>query len=148
MKKRLVWFALLNKRLFKRVSFWLILAAVPALVLALSLLSGQESGVTTVAVYAEDASDPAAGDVLRRLEAQKSVVRFLSCDSEREAKRLVQTCRADTAWILPADLSERIDQRGGGESTRLVTVYAREGDDILRSLTREKLFAALYPTLA
>ena len=148
MKKRFLWFALLNKRLMKRVSFWLILAAVPVLVLALSLLSGKDSGVATVAVFAEDTSDPAADAVLQRLTTQKSVMQFLTCSSEREAKRLVETCRADTAWILPADLSERIDRRGGGESTRLVTVYSREGDDILRSLTREKLFAAIYPELA
>ena len=44
MKRFFLWFALLNKRLARRASFWLILAAVPLLVLALGLLADQESG--------------------------------------------------------------------------------------------------------
>ena len=148
MKRMLLWFALMNKRLFRRVSFWLILAAVPLLVLALGLLAQQESGVTTIALFAEDEADPAAAAILARLAEGKSVMRYVRCGSEREAKRLVSTARADVAWIFPADLSARIDKRAGGEDTRLVTVYAREGEDILQSLTREKLFAALYPELA
>ena len=41
MKRIFLWFVLLNKRLSRRVSFWLILAAVPLLVLALGLLAAQ-----------------------------------------------------------------------------------------------------------
>ncbi len=148
MKRVFIWFALLNKRLFRRVSFWLILAAVPLLVLSLRLLSEQESGVTTVALYAEDAEDPAAGAALDRLTTQKSVMRYILCDSERAAKSLVASGRADMAWVFPADLSARIDQRGGGESARLARIYTCEGGGILQSLTREKLFAAVYPELA
>ena len=148
MKRFLLWFSLLNKRLMKRLSFWLILAAVPLLVLALGLLAEQESGVATIAIYAEDEADPAAAAVLDRLEGQKSVMHYLRCASEREASALVATSRADVAWIFPEDLSARIEARSGGENVRLVHVYTREGDDILQSLTREKLFAALYPELA
>ena len=121
MKRMLLWFALMNKRLFKRVSFWLILAAVPLLVLALGLLAQQESGVTTVALYAEDEADPAAEAILARLTEGKSVMRCVRCDSERETKRLVSTGRADVAWIFPKDLSARIDARAGGEDTRPIT---------------------------
>lgn len=148
MKRFLLWFVLLNKRLARRVSFWLILAAVPLLVLALGLLADQESGAATVAVYAADPADPAAAAVLERLEGGRSVLRVVRCDSERAARDLVASSRADAAWVLPEDLSERIAAHAQGETAPIVRVYAREGDDILRSLAREKLFAALYPELA
>ena len=148
MKRVFLWFVLLNKRLARRASFWLILAAVPLLVLALGLLADQESGVSTIAVYAEDASDPAAAAVLERLENGRSVLRYVTCGSEREARDLVASSRADAAWVFPADLSERIAAHAAGKHNPVVRVYAREGDDILRSLAREKLFAAIFPELS
>ena len=147
MKRILLWFVLLNKRLSRRISFWLILAAVPLLVLALGLLAQQESGVATVAVYVEDESDPASAAVLERLHAQKGVLRYIFTDSEREAASLVRTSRADIAWILSSDLTDRLDARATGQSKSVVRVYVREGDSILQMLAREKLFAALYPEL-
>ena len=113
MKQIFLWFVLLNKRLARRISFWLILAAVPLLVLALGLLAQQESGVATVAVYVEDETDPAATSMLERLRKEKSVIHYRFCDSEQEARSLVKTSRADVAWILPDDLSARIDARFG-----------------------------------
>ena len=148
MKRLLLWSALLQKRLTKRLSFWCILLAVPLLLLALSALSGQESGAATVAVCAEDAQDPAAAAVLARLEEGRSVVRFVRCDTEPEARALVEADRADAAWVLPADLSKRIDAHSAGDEAPLIRVYTRADDGILSSLLREKLFAALYPELA
>ena len=148
MKQIFLWFVLLNKRLARRISFWLILAAVPLLVLALGLLAQQESGVATVAVYVEDETDPAATSMLERLRNEKSVIHYRFCDSEQEARSLVKTSRADVAWILPDDLSARIDARAGGKDNAIVRVCVREGDDILQMLVREKLFAAIYPELA
>ncbi len=148
MKQIFLWFVLLNKRLARRISFWLILAAVPLLVLALGLLAQQESGVATVAVYVEDETDPAATSMLERLRKEKSVIHYRFCDSEQEARSLVKTSRADVAWILPDDLSARIDARAGGKDNAIVRVCVREGDDILQMLVREKLFAAIYPELA
>lgn len=147
MKRIFLWFVLLNKRLSRRVSFWLILAAVPLLVLALGLLAQQESGVATVAIYVEDETDPASAAVLERLHTQKGVLRYLFTDSEREAASLVKTSRADIAWILSSDLTQRLDDRAAGQSKPVVRVYVREGDSILQMLAREKLFAALYPEL-
>ena len=148
MKQIFLWFYMLNKRLARRISFWLILAAVPLLVLALGMLAKQESGVATVAVYVEDESDPAAVSMLERLRTQKSVIHYTFCESEQTAQSLVRSSRADVAWILPDDLSDRINARAGGKSNSIVRVYVREGDDILQMLVREKLFAAIYPELA
>ena len=127
MKQIFLWFVLLNKRLARRISFWLILAAVPLLVLALGLLAQQESGVATVAVYVEDETDPAATSMMERLRKEKSVIHYRFCDSEQEARSLVKT---------------------GGKDNAIVRVCVREGDDILQMLVREKLFAAIYPELA
>ena len=148
MKRFFLWFALLNKRLARRVSFWLILAAVPLLVLALGLLAEQDSGVATVAIYCADKTDPAAAAALQRLTGQKSVLRCVLCTSEREARSLVASSRADAAWILPEALSERIDAYATGGEEPVVRIYTREENGVLQSLTRERLYAALYPELA
>jgi hypothetical protein len=47
------WTMLLWKRLYKKVSFWVLLLMIPALVLAYGLTAREESGLLTVALASE-----------------------------------------------------------------------------------------------
>ena len=60
-------YLLLNKRILKRLSFILILAAVPVMVAAIGLVSQQQNGVVSVALAAEDPDDPLAAEIIGQL---------------------------------------------------------------------------------
>ncbi|MBQ9267939.1 MAG: hypothetical protein IJ206_00320 [Oscillospiraceae bacterium] len=143
----LCWWGLLNKRLLKRPGFWAVLLAVPVLVLVLTLAASRNGGVVRIAVGLEEPQSPAARQVAQRLTERESVLETVLCESADEARTLVETGRADGAWLLPADLEERFDRLSAGEAVPLVTMVVQE-DNVLLQLSREKLFAALYPDLS
>ena len=140
------WWRLLNKRLLKRPGFWAILLAVPLLVLALSLAATRTGGIIRIAVGLETPEDPAAQEAAERLFSSPSVLELVRCTDADEARTLVSTGRADGAWIFPSDFSSRLEKAATGEDVQLVSVMEQE-DNVLLRLSREKLFAALYPEL-
>ena len=140
------WWMLLNKRLLKRPGFWAILAAVPVLVLALSLAAASPGGIVRIAVGLEAPEDPAATAAADRITGGQSVLALVRCGDAEEAETMVSTGRADGAWIFPSDYTQCLGKAAAGEETRLVTVMEKE-DSVLLRLSREKLFAALYPDL-
>lgn len=143
----LCWWGLLNKRLLKRPGFWAVLLAVPVLVLVLTLAASRNGGVVRIAVGMEEPASPAARQVAQRLTERESVLETVLCESAEEARTLVETGRADGAWLLPSDLEERFERLTDGEAVPLVTMVVQE-DNVLLQLSREKLFAALYPDLS
>ena len=140
------WWGLMNKRLLKRPGFWAILLAVPLLVLALTLAAANPGGVVRIAVGLEAPEDPAAAAAADRITGGKSVLELVRCADAEEARTLVSTGRADGAWIFPTDYAQCLEAAAAGEETCLVTVVEKE-DSVLLRLSREKLFAALYPDL-
>ncbi len=139
-----LWWGLLSKRLLRRPAYLAVLLLVPLFALALSLFTGQESGVLQIALAAEDPADPAAAAVIARLTEGRSVLLCRDCGSEEAACEAVEQGRADAAWIFSAGLEQKLErfaQRGRASAVRVVE---RE-DNVLLMLSREKLFAALYP---
>ncbi len=144
MKRFFLWWGLLAKRLLRRPAYLAVLLLVPLFALALSLFSGQESGVLRVALAAEDPADPAAAAAIARLTEGRSVLLCRDHGSEAAAREAVQTGQADAAWIFSADLERKLGRFAQRGHAAAVTVVERE-DNVLLMLSREKLFAALYP---
>lgn len=139
-------FLLYNKRLFKRISFWLLLCAVPLLALAMRYLSFGESGMLHILLCEEDPADVLSGEVTGRLLTEKSVIQYTLVQQPEEARSLVESGRADAAWIFPDRMQERLDRftDGNFQEEGLIRVIERE-DNVALRLAREKLFGALYP---
>lgn len=138
------WAWLMMKRLLRRPAYWAVLLLVPLFALALLLFSRQESGALTIALAMEDPADPAASAAVGRLTGEEGVLLFRLCGDAEEAREEVRLGRADAAWIFRADCAAQLrhfGERGRGEA---VAVVQRE-DHALLMLSREKLFAALYP---
>lgn len=144
MRKPLIWFWMLTKRLYKKVTFVAILVLIPVLVLGYGMTARQDSGMLTVALARQD-SDSTALSVLASFEESSQLLRFVDCDSPEGAEELVRAGKADTAWILHSDLSEKVTRfaRSPKEKNAFVTVLVRE-DNVAHRLAREKLSGILY----
>lgn len=136
---------LLNKRLFKKYSFLMILCLVPILVAGMRLTLREESGMAVIAIYQENPQDDLTSEVIRQLTEEKTLLRYVFCETQEEAKALVVGGRADAAWIFPWDLQVAMEEAAAGKSVEpVVTVVERE-DSVILALVREILSSVLYP---
>lgn len=136
---------LLNKRLFKKCSFWMILCMVPVLVAGMRLVSREESGIASIAIYREDLQDDLAEEVVRRLTEEKTFLRYVFCEDQEEARALVVGGKVEAALIFPKDLHRAMEQAAADKSVEpVVTMVVRE-DSVILTFVREILSSVLYP---
>lgn len=148
MKRFLLWQYMLNKRLLHKKEFLVLLCLIPLLVVGMTVLSKEDSGVVTVALSMEDASDSLAGQVVDEMMAEDSIIKYKSVTVE-EAYQLVEAGTADCAWIFREDFQSKLISTfiGGGEEDKPVLVVAEE-DNVALQLARTKLYGYIFPHLA
>lgn len=139
------WLWLLNKRLYKKAVFLVILAMIPILVLLLGIVSQQESGFLRIVLCAQGETDPTAEAIFADLDTGSKLIVFTRCATAAEAFTLVQTGQADAAWIFPENLTQAIDafSKWNVDRAPIVTVVQREETVPLR-LSHEKLTGAVF----
>lgn len=137
--KLLLWFWLLTKRLYKKVTFLMILLLIPALVLGYQAAAGEDSGMVTVAL-AQEGQDPLAQELIEELDGESQLICFLRCGSAQEAQELVWGGKVDMAWIFRENISERLTDFANQPARRnsVATVVVRE-DNVTLRLARERL---------
>ncbi|MBQ7817678.1 MAG: ABC transporter permease [Oscillospiraceae bacterium] len=144
MKRILKWFLLLNKRLYKKLSFILILLLIPVLVFSYSNVAEESSGVITIAL-AQVGDDAMASGVIQKLIEENSLVRFLKIETPQAAKELVEEGDADAAWIFPDDMEEKVYRFVASQSRKNAFIQVVERDSSVPViLAREKLSGAMY----
>lgn len=144
MKRLLKWFLLLNKRLYKKLSFILILLLIPVLVFSYSNVAQEDSGVLTIAL-AQMGDDAMATGVIQDLLEENSLVRFLDCETPQQAKELVAEGDADAAWIFPEDIEDKVYRFVANVSRKNAFIQVVERDSSVPViLAREKLSGAMY----
>jgi len=148
MRKPFLWLWMLTKRLYKKITFVAILVLIPVLVLGYSLTTQEDSGMLTVALARED-TDSTALSLLVSLDESSQLLRFEDCESPEKAEELVRAGKADAAWILHRDLSDKIAKfvKSPTERNAFITVLVRE-DDVAQRLAREKLSGAAFSLCA
>lgn len=144
MKKLIMWFLLLNKRLYKKITYVGILFLIPVLVFLFTLSAKEPGGVVSVVLAQEDPQDALASQIIQELQEDTIVIFFQEASPER-AVELVSTGKADAAWIFPSNLAVRLRDYVYGEknSDGFIRVIEREQTVPLR-LAREKLSAAMH----
>ena len=147
LKNFAVWYGILHKRLIKRVSFLLILAGICLVSLLLSRVGQEGQGLFRVAVAAEDGWNGTTRAVAQALEREGSIVSVTLAASRQEAVALVESDRADTAWILDKDLAGRLEETARGKTRVLATILSPE-EDMFTKASQEKLFGALFRQLS
>lgn len=138
---------LLQKRLFKRYGFLMMLCLAPLLAAGIGRLSGDPAGIATIALCVPR-GDAAAEEISERLLDGGSVLRYLSCVDEREARLMVESGEADAAWIFSEDLSEQIEELAERRRVRPVVTVVERRDSVALTLGREILSSAIYPSFS
>ena len=142
-----LWYWLLTKRLIKRPAYLAVLLMIPLFAAAVTLFSRQDSGAITVALCLEDPADPVASAAADRLLEEGSVLRCVPAENAEQARDAVRSGRADAAWIFSPGLEKGLNAFVRYGTGRLITVVERE-DNIFLMVSREKLYAAIYPELS
>lgn len=143
LRRGAVWFLMLSKRLLLRKSFIALLLVIPLFSALVGIASREESGVRTVALFAAGGEDEISQKIVSDLSSSDSVVRFIVCEGEAEAKEKVVYGRADEAWILPEGMDRLVEQYASGADVKLASVYT-SGDSPLDSVVRERLNEELF----
>lgn len=145
MKRVLKWALLLNKRLYKKPSFWILLILIPVLVLGYGAFAREDSGMLTVALALEDPKDPAANDFVQSLRKSSELILFTTYTEPEDATESVRYGKSDAAWILPGEFAEHIKafvenrfQNGG-----FIRVVIRQ-KDLTTMLSLEKLGSLVF----
>lgn len=147
-RRMLTRYYLLNKRLFKKYSFLLILCIVPLLVGGIRLLSREESGIARVVLCLPNPEDALASQVAAKLVSEEGILRYLFSDSEEEARRMVVENEADTAWIFTEDLEDRLRTVAARRRIGPVVKVVERKESVSLIFSREILSGALYPAFS
>ena len=142
--KLVKWFLLLNKRLYKKITFLLILLLIPTLVLSYGALAKEDSGVMTIAL-AQEGNDPLAQQIMEDLRDGTNLIRYVFCQSPEDAEKMVNDGKAEAAWIFADDLENRIYRfvNRPSKQTSFVRVIEQEST-IPMKLSREKISGTVF----
>ena len=144
LRRFLLWYGLLTKRLLRRPSFWCLLLCVPLLAGAMAAAAKQESGIVRIALYCPEADGPARRSADRLLSAD-SLVRCTEYGSEDAARDAVRRADADAAWIFRDTAADEIERFAAHRGTRGAVLVVEREDNVFLRLAREQLAAAIYP---
>lgn len=142
LKKLFIWYLLLNKRFLKKPGLWAILIIIPLLVVALGIVSMQDSGIISIALAAEDNSDSLATSVIDEISKDDRLMRFVISKTPAEAEELVKSGKVDAAWIFPDNMEQRLTDFVTTKQS-LIRILERE-ETVPLMLAREKLCGIVY----
>lgn len=145
-RRALCWLGLLLKRLYKKLTFVLLLVLIPVLVFGYGQTAQEESGIVTIALASRSEQ---VEDLTQKVwtELQESqVVRYIVCESPEEARSLVLEDEADTAWIFEAELEHKIYDFVARRSRNAAFITVLEPENqVMLKLVRELLSGVMFP---
>lgn len=139
------WFLLLSKRLYKKLSFVVLLVLIPVCIVTFRFVAKQDSGFVHVILSQHPGGNET--QIIESLLNEKGAILFSKADSVEAAEEAVRTGQADEAWIFPAHILADTQDFHHGAKEYVVQVITREDRMALR-LSREKISAVLYGTCA
>ena len=149
LQKIALWAWLLTKRLYRKLTFVIILLLIPVLVLSYTRIAATEDSGMFRIVLAQTEPDPLGEQLMLRIQNSSQLLKIDICATAEEAREQVALGKADAAWIFREDLQTRIETfvAQPQRSNAFVTVVQREENTMLL-LTREKLTGSVYPYLS
>lgn len=141
----MTWFLKLTKRLYKRVSFIIIILLVPIMAYCINFASGLSHGLVGIAlVGGDDVAQTIKSDIINSSE----LIRFEKMSYD-DAKKALATSKVDAIWVFYDDTQKRIEEfvENGAVSPEIATVILREQTTQLR-LANEKLSGAIFKQVA
>lgn len=149
-KKGLLWFCLLTKRLFKKQGYLITLALIPILSFAMSFfVKTEETGLMRIVLVAKDPEDQTVNTIFEKLlnDSDGNIFSFTVTKSQDDAKTMVENKTVDAAWVFEDEFSSKVEQTVKSGDIPLINVYA-VCDSIFFKASREKIFAAIMPEIS
>ena len=143
MKKWFRRFYIFNKRLYKQASFVAILVLLLLSVCTFSLTAESDSGFVRIVLAQTNSDDAISSKIIKSLIEDDSIILFTYAKNPESAIDAVKNGQADSAWIFPEDMNEKLSAFADTKKNSIVRVVEREQNVFLR-LSREKLHSALY----
>lgn len=148
MRKILIWFLMLWKRLLVKKGFLIILAVIPISVFLFTMSANKDNGFMNVAVALDAEADIMAEDFISRLSDDTDTFKYHFCKDKEAAVKMVESGKADSAWIVPGKLKDAVERYAeNGNTGRIVTIYQRE-ENVFQKLSREKIYCTIYPYIS
>ena len=114
MRHALLRLLLTEKRLFKKISYILVLLMMPLLIAGLSNKADEEAGIIRIGIYSEGGEESLSRRVADGFLQEESILRYIRYDSEEDAVSALSESSIDAVWIFPSDLEERLSQKRKG----------------------------------
>ena len=149
MKRTFNWFCMLNKRLYKKLSFIIILVLIPLAVLTMTIIANEESGFVHIVLAQHDPNDKLATQITDELLNDDSLVRFTKVKNEKQAMEMVRNGVADEAWIFHSNTKDNLSEFATPKSdySPAVTVICKN-KTVLMAIANEKLSSTMYKKYA
>lgn len=128
------------KRLWRQPAYLALLALIPVLGYAVSVLEQGERSGAVVAVCVEDSAWSEQIKAAFYETEEESVLRFLFCADEGEVERSVLKSEADCGFVIGTDIAERMMARDWAKS---VTVYETTASSIT-GMAKERISGILF----
>lgn len=145
MKNMFKWFLMLNKRLYKKFAFIVIVLLIPVCVCAFGFASKQTGGFVKVVLAQTNNNDKLTNQIIEELMADNTLIHFIKESNPEKAIQAVKSGRADTAWIFPDDMQSNINEFSAHNSNKepFISVVERK-QTVFTRLAREKLTSCIY----
>lgn len=145
LRRFLLWYGLMTKRLLKKPSYLILLLAVPVLTAAMNLAAQKDVGLVTVALAGGE-NDAVALRAKEELLHAPGLLRCIGYDSAEEAMEAVKSAQADAAWIFREDAGEELRKLVTSSGSRGAVLVVEREETVFLRLAREELASVLYPT--
>ena len=140
------WGLLLWKRLYKKLTFVLLLAIIPALVFSYGVASEEESGMAIIALASEGETVDALTAMVWEDLRGSEVILYIICDSPQQARQMVADGDANAAWIFAEDLEAKIyDFVAYRDRSHAFITVVEPKDRVMLTLVREMLSGVMFP---
>ena len=139
---------LTEKRLFRKISFIIVLLMIPVLVAGLKNRADEESGLVRIGLYTPDEEGSFSDEIIDRFLEDESVFLYSEYESEEEGIAALEECVIDALWILPEDLDALLLELADKNRIRPVIRVIEREDDVALIFTREILCSKVFPRFA
>ena len=136
------WLWILNKRLYKKFVFLLILILIPLFGFFMGFINQQESGILTIGFIVEEESE-IAKKVITELKDTSKLINFVEIENYQEGISLLEKEKINAVWIFTTGFGEKIHNMKPTKKEPLVSVIEPESNVLLK-LSREKLSSVLF----
>ena len=120
-------FLLLNKRLFRQLTYMILLLIIPLSALALRVFTASGGHLIKVAVYADVEKDAFSKQLVDELSSIREEFHIELYESSEAAIDDLRDGMVDEAWIIPNDLGETFERMARGRHPKHpIEIYVRE----------------------